>query len=174
MVGSTTWRNGEPCQCPAAASAPSPPPTNNDDPLIGFALKVVYYFGSYQTFHESLADLNLFKEKTESGTNPSTGPTPWFSPPVDKLPKRTLFSRLWDDFIAAYILVDSFKNKAVEVPRGGRRDSLACCSIGVSALLHLTLARIICSWQCCRLLLGNIANDIASKKIFISHWIRQF
>ena len=167
MVGSTTWRNGEPCQCPAAASAPSPPPTNNDDPLIGFALKVVYYFGSYQTFHESLADLNLFKEKTESGTNPSIGPTLWFSPPVDKLPKRTLFSRLWDDFIAAYILVDSFKNKAVEVPRGGRRDSLACCSIGVSALLHLTLARIICSWQCCRLLLGNIANGIASKKFLL-------
>ena len=51
------------------------------------------------------------------------GPTPWFSPPVDKLPKRTLFSRLWDDFIAAYILVDSFKNKAAEEPRGGRRDS---------------------------------------------------
>ena len=30
------------------------------------------------------------------------------------------------------------------------------------------MARIICSWQCCRLLFGNIANGIASKKFFFS------
>ena len=101
MVGSTTWRNGEPCQCPAAASAPSPPPTNNDDPLIGFALKVVYYFGSYQTFHESLADLNLFKEKTESGTN-STGEKTMGLDSSWQIAKEGSFSRLWDDFIAAF------------------------------------------------------------------------
>ena len=29
-----------------------------------------------------------------------------------------------------------------------------------------TLARIIWSWQCCKLLVGNIANGIAFKKIF--------
>ena len=28
------------------------------------------------------------------------------------------------------------------------------------------MARIIWSWQCCRLLVGNIANGIASKKCF--------
>ena len=30
----------------------------------------------------------------------------------------------------------------------------------------ITMARIIWSWQCCRLLVGNIANGIASKNFF--------
>ena len=32
---------------------------------------------------------------------------------------------------------------------------------------ELTMARIIWSWQCCRLLVGNIANGIASKTFFL-------
>ena len=32
--------------------------------------------------------------------------------------------------------------------------------------LVLAMARIIGSWQCCRLLVGNIANGIASKSFF--------
>ena len=33
--------------------------------------------------------------------------------------------------------------------------------------LWMIMARIICSWQCCRLLFGNIANGIASKNFFV-------
>ena len=70
------------------------------------------------------------------------------------------FKRMFQD-----CYFDEIKIKQTEVSLTKLVEFVSLCSKWKIFFISL-MARIIWSWQCCRLLVGNIANGIASKNVF--------